>query len=268
MMWLDPISRKLLEGGPPAPVCLMYHSIPPYISRNEWEVPLKCFNQHLWLLKEFGWATRTISQIETAGSPKTAFITFDDGYENNYAAFKSLLAHKFVATWFLVANAVGGTSDWEDNANYERQPMLSADQIREIDCAGMEIGSHGLSHTRLATLAETTIQCELGESKAALEAIVGHSINSFAYPFGTYNQTVRNIVATSGYAFACTTKSGFGVVDDDLLQIRRITVYPNDSLATFARKLVFGDNHASWYRTARYVLTQMSTRYKKAWSVK
>lgn len=262
-MWLDPISRKLLEGGPPAPVCLMYHSIPPDTSHNEWEVSLKDFDQHLWLLKEFGWETQVVSAIETCKRPKTAFITFDDGYRNNYAAFKSLLEYKFVATWFPVANTIGGASDWEDNTCYAQQPMLSVDQIREMAQAGMEIGSHGLTHTRLPTLADNRIHHELRESKAALETIIGQAVNSLAYPFGIYNQTVRDIAASTGYRFACTTKSGFGLVHNDPLQIRRITVYPNDSLATFARKLVFGDNHASWYKTIRYGLNQTLTRYIK-----
>ena len=239
-------------AGPPAPVCLMYHATPVDIALSKWDVPLTTFRQQLTLLEANGWGTRSVSEIMRPVPAKTAFISFDDGYANNYAAFEALIEFGFVATWFIVANTIGKLSAWEDNKQAQRT-MLNAEQIQGMAKAGIEIGSHTSSHAKLTQLSYDDYTDELKNSKLTLEAITKQPITSCAYPFGLYNQAIRDSTEEAGYQQACTTYSGFGLVDDDALQIRRISIYSHDSLSTFARKLVFGDNEAGWGRTTSYL---------------
>lgn len=257
---LDPLSERLFTAGPPSPVCLMYHATPFNGTQSQWDVPIATFRQHLKLLKANGWDTRPVSQILQPAPAKTVFITFDDGYANNDAAFEALVDNGFVATWFIVANTVGKTSAWENNKQAQRT-MLNAEQIQGMAKAGIEIGSHTSSHARLTELSCDEYIAELTNSKHALENITRQPVTSCAYPYGLYNQAIRDSAKQVGYQQACTTHSGFGLVDDDALQIRRISIYAHDSLSTFARKLVFGDNDAGWGKTASYLAHRLLNRF-------
>lgn len=230
----------------------MYHATPVDVALSKWDVPLTTFRQQLDLLKAKGWETRSISEITRPAPPKTVFISFDDGYANNYCAFEALIEFGFVATWFIVANTIGKTAAWEENRQVQRT-MLNAEQIQSIAKAGIEIGSHTSSHAKLTELSCDEYIKELKNSKATLEDIVKQPITSFAYPYGLYNQAIRDSVEEVGYQQACTTHSGFGLVENDALQIRRISIYAHDALSTFARKLVFGDNDAGWGKTTNYL---------------
>lgn len=73
--------------------------------------------------------------------------------------------------------------------NQIAQPSgLSAADIAALSAAGHEIGSHGVTHANIPTLAVADRVIEYEQSKAALEAIVGAGkVTSFAWPFGADN---------------------------------------------------------------------------------
>ena len=239
----------------------MYHATPNGPAQSQWDVSLDNFKKQLGLLKAYGWETRLISQINETMPSKTVFITFDDGYQNNYAAFEALVDEAFNATWFIVSDTIGKNSVWEEDLSAQR-PMLSAYQLQSLRQAGMEVGSHTCSHAKLPTLTTAAIRKELVESNERLETITCAPITSLAYPYGLYNTSARDLTQEVGYRHAVTTKSGVGLVDNDELQIRRIAIYAHDSLATFARKIVFADNSASWLKTIRYINHRLLARVR------
>jgi hypothetical protein len=58
-----------------------------------------------------------------------------------------------------------------------------------------------------------------------------------AYPFGSFNDRVRAIVAETGYRSACSTQKGLSGPDDDRLALHRIPVKGQDSLLDFICRL-------------------------------
>ena len=79
---------------------------------------------------------------------------------------------------------------------------MSWSQIRELDAAGVEIGSHSLSHPRLTGLDDKALQTELTDSRLALEDKLGKPVTSFAYPYGEFDRRVIESVIDSGYRCA------------------------------------------------------------------
>lgn len=252
---MDPLSRHLFRGaGSRGPLVLMYHSIaqPGAPVDWPWQVAYEAFVAQLELLVGSGWRTATLAEIaRQPDQPKTAVISFDDGYADNLAAVNALVARGLRGAWFIVAGHVGGVADWPAS---ERPAfaMLSAPQLRAMREAGMEIGSHTEHHADLSRCEGPELQHEVVDSRRRLEDLLGARIDSFAYPYGRLNAKAVAAVAQAGYAAACTTASGWALLDRDPLRIRRLTVSAGDSLSCFARKLAFADNEGGWSRVARY----------------
>lgn len=89
------------------------------------------------------------------------------------------------------------------------RPRLDAYQLLQLCAMGMEIGSHGLTHSPLTRSAE--VERELVESKEKLEQIIGRRVSSFCYPFGKFNRMAALSARSAGYTLARTTV-GFSIV--------------------------------------------------------
>jgi peptidoglycan/xylan/chitin deacetylase (PgdA/CDA1 family) len=96
------------------------------------------------------------------------------------------------------------------------------DQIREMDSAGIEIGSHTLTHPILTNVGSERLRIEVGESRERIEGVLGHRVNLFCYPNGNYNMTVQQEAARAGYLCAVTSEPGFNAAGANPLALRRI----------------------------------------------
>lgn len=263
-MLLDPFSRRLLRGKEPSSlIVLMYHSIQPGRGDPDWRwaVSLSRFREQLDLLHAYGWQTACIRDLNLQGIPssRTVVITFDDGYADNFAAFEELEKRGMRATWFIVSRDISKASSWTDPGS-SSMPMLTAEQLRTMTASGMETGSHSRSHCRLVELKDSSLWDEVANSKAELEDILGSSVESFAFPYGMHDNRTVEATRLADYQKACITRSGWALMGKTLFRIRRISVFNNDNLTAFARKLTFADNDVSWSRLARYGFERLSAR--------
>jgi peptidoglycan/xylan/chitin deacetylase (PgdA/CDA1 family) len=96
------------------------------------------------------------------------------------------------------------------------------DQLREMESAGIEIGSHTVTHPVLTRVTPDRLHRELEQSRRRLEDMLGHPVTSFCYPNGAYDRTVRDAVARTGYRLAVTSDDGLNDATIDPLAIRRI----------------------------------------------
>jgi peptidoglycan/xylan/chitin deacetylase (PgdA/CDA1 family) len=54
--------------------------------------------------------------------------------------------------------------------------FLTADQIRELDRAGMDIGDHTAHHVDLRLLTASELQSETAGSRQVLQSVLGHPV--------------------------------------------------------------------------------------------
>jgi peptidoglycan/xylan/chitin deacetylase (PgdA/CDA1 family) len=117
---------------------------------------------------------------------------------------------------------------------------LRPDELCRLAEYGLiEIGAHSVSHQALAYLPLRQQLAEIGQSKRALEEIVGRPVTGFAYPFGQSSDYVKetvSLVRHAGYKFACTQMSGVVTAGRDPYQWPRLAI-PNLDGDAFARNL-------------------------------
>ncbi|MBI5482362.1 MAG: polysaccharide deacetylase family protein [Deltaproteobacteria bacterium] len=89
-----------------------------------------------------------------------------------------------------------------------------------------EVGAHSVSHVRLAALSAADQAAEVAGSKAAIEAIIGRPVTSFAYPFGgmAYDNGAVEAVRAAGYRVACTTTPALATRRNSPLKTPRFLV--------------------------------------------
>lgn len=261
----DPLSRAIARGaGQHGALILMYHAIVPGDGAPDWPwaVSIGRFRAQMDYLAANGWHTVSVDALATPGEQparRTVVITFDDGYANNLDAVEILKERDMHATWFIVSGSVGQAPRWPADGRPGGR-LLSRDELRTMDQAGMEIGSHTCSHPRLTELAPDGVNTELVDSKAELEDTLGHTVGSFAYPYGRFNDAVANAAQAAGYRAACTTRTGWATRDGDPYRLRRLSIMNTDTVSTLARKLAFADNDVRWRKLMRYGAERLRAR--------
>ena len=166
-------------------------------------------------------------------------LTFDDGFRNVLEyGLQPLARHKYRAIQFLVSNLIGKSNEWEERKGEAREPLMDAAQVREWLDAGHEIGSHTRTHPFLTRLSRHEAREEITASKKSLEDCFGRPIEHFCYPYGDWNEAVRDLVLEAGYATACTTSFGVNTPSIPPFELRRITVrYPTLKWSTVKERL-------------------------------
>jgi peptidoglycan/xylan/chitin deacetylase (PgdA/CDA1 family) len=133
-------------------------------------------------------------------------LTFDDGFASiAHRALPEIQGRGWTAIVFLIAGSVGKTDDWDVRLLGRRRPMMNWDDIRRWSDAGIEFGSHTMSHADLTALSGQALKLELTDSKSAIEDALGQHVRFLSYPFGRHNACVQQAAAAAGYDAAFAT---------------------------------------------------------------
>jgi peptidoglycan/xylan/chitin deacetylase (PgdA/CDA1 family) len=209
---------------------LTYHSIDN--SGSVISTAPEVFRRQMKFLSEAGYNVVSLDSLvnslagEKPSSPKTVALTFDDGFQNFYTtAFPVLEQYDFKATVFLVTDCCGKYNDWADNPpSLPRSKMLDWSEIKELNKYGIEFGSHTRTHPDLTQVSIAQAMGEMIESKAIIEDFLGCPVTTFAYPYGKFNQPVKQ-TATRTFQAACSTNLGKVQRESDFFSLERIDTY-------------------------------------------
>ena len=214
------------EGVP----ILMYHSVsgggePLTVAPHELDAQLD-------YLRSAGFETITLRELLDAqdGAGKLprhpVVLTFDDGFEDAATeVLPRLLARGQKATFFIVSGFCAQDAATRVAPGHRR--YLVWPEVRALKDAGMEIGSHSVSHRRLVGLPKADLRAEIEQSRAALQANLGQRIEFFAYPYNDQMQWVRRAVERAGYRGAVVGARG----NSDPFTLQRLTMHRGISAA-------------------------------------
>ncbi|MEU4167417.1 polysaccharide deacetylase family protein [Streptomyces sp. NPDC026665] len=155
--------------------------------------------------------------------PRSAVLTFDDGYADFASTVAPLLAARGLPATLYVTT---GALEPSGRGPFPSVATLTWDQVRELDRAGVEIGGHTETHPQLDTLPRASAREEVEGCKRRIEDELGHGVDSFAYPHGYSSRTVRALVREAGWTSAAAIRaaSAFSSEGDDPLRFARLMV--------------------------------------------
>jgi len=185
---------------------------------TSWHTPHQ-FETTLRWFKEKGF--KGIDPIELLKSPnflkeKSLLVTFDDGYREVYTLGLPILEkYGFKPLIFLIAGYIGKENRWDYGVRFRH---LGWEEIMELKRRGYVFGSHTLTHPDLTKLSLKELYRELSESKRILEDKLGR-IEFLSYPFGRYNERIKEMAREIGYRMAFGYDSGG---DSDRMAMGRI----------------------------------------------
>lgn len=183
------------------------------------------FRKHLQYLKDNNYSVVTMNELKNffnngvALPKKSAMITIDDGYKDNYELMYPILkefgmrANIFVATGLL--NNPGYMS-WDD-----------LNQMKDLVYFGNHTWSH---HSSSGTKEKQTEEIGLADKQLSEHGLNNDKI--FAYPYGGTSKTAEEVLTKDGYQIAFTTVHGNILCRGKSLELPRIRV-GNASLKSY-----------------------------------
>ena len=235
---LAPFRQVFSQGNP----VLTYHKLGPRPPRTRLKgmyLSQRLFARQLQELRAAGLISSSLGDCVGPLRGKRIAITFDDGYVNVLRhGLEPLAGAGFKAVQFLVADLLGRHNEWDVAVGEAPEPMMDAAQVQEWLAAGHDIGAHTLTHPWLTRISVSKAREEITASRKKLEDTFGRPIQHFCYPYGDWNETVRDLVAAAGYETACTTQPGVNTDIDSPFALKRFTArYPSRNLKAIWSRL-------------------------------
>jgi peptidoglycan/xylan/chitin deacetylase (PgdA/CDA1 family) len=238
---------RLLANRHAGATFLCYHSISARGPRVA-SIPPELFEAQLALLRDKGYVSGGLPELRTLATGQRlpgrhVFLTFDDGFRDNATeALPLLRAYGFTAWFFIIPPLVdeGAALAWPEasgkqRAHTEVMRSLTWDMVEEMAAAGMEFGSHTLTHPHLPELDDDALTQELLDSRRRVVERLGQC-DALAYPFGHWTPRVADAAAAAGYSFAFSLPFR-AQLRATRMSIPRIMVDRRDTPPRFALKL-------------------------------
>jgi peptidoglycan/xylan/chitin deacetylase (PgdA/CDA1 family) len=226
---------------------LCYHSVadhgPPFFS-----IAPEAFERHLaWLQRRDhrSGSLESLRRIAEGLRPSASyvFISFDDGYSDNFThALPLLQEYGFSATFFILPPYadLGAALDWPELGETPKQypavmRSMTWQMAESLVEAGCEVGSHTLRHRHLPEIDDEALRQELFDSRRRIADRLGRC-DTLAYPFGEWDGRVARATAAAGYSFAFSLPYGAQPAAS-CMAIPRVTIDHRDRNGRFALKL-------------------------------
>jgi len=116
---------------------------------------------------------------------------------------------------------------------------LSVTQAQELLSRGMYVGSHTVTHPKLAELSDDDMQRELCNAAEWIEGAFGVPIHeqAIAYPKGSYDSRCLEYCRQLGHCAGFAWGGSWRPIDDRILDLPRMGVSCEDSINMFAGKV-------------------------------
>lgn len=184
------------------------------------------FEKQLQYLIEAGFTFCTFDDYYRLNNiDKPIFLTFDDGYLENYTEiFPVLQKYNAKITLFLILSSITPSN-------------LTQEMIVEMSDSGLvKFESHTLTHPSLVQISgnDKRLTDELQDSKIKIEEITGKKVLALSYPNGEFNDIVKE-KAKEFYSFGLRKDLNMHNTEYDNFEVRRIRINRSTNIETYAK---------------------------------
>lgn len=147
------------------------------------------------------------------GLKKAVTFSYDDGILQDRRLVQLFNQYGIKSTFNLNYGLLSEDGYWENQGVIvKRLPLEEVVSLYE----GHEIANHGLQHPNIAAASFTEKQLQIVEGKKRLEELTGKVIDGMAYPFGTVDDDMIQIMKLAGVNYGRTVDctGGFTLPDD------------------------------------------------------
>ncbi len=172
----------------------------------------------IFLYREANMGKRFDSLLFPEGKCRAFTLSYDDGVVQDRRLVRLCEQYGVKCTFNLNSAVLGYKAQAKAPGKREIDiSKVDRDEAREL-YRSHEIGGHGLYHSDLTAPGTPYAMYEILEDKRQLEELRGDTLRMFAYPFGVYNEQVKELLKTAGYRGARTVKSthSFALPEDPL----------------------------------------------------
>lgn len=142
-------------------------------------------------------------------------INFDDGYESAYEIGLPIVENAgFKTTQFIITKLVGTPT------------YMTMGQVLAMQNSGNEIGNHTRTHPNLTALTPAQQKDEIIGAQQDLINMGVATPTSFAFPFGTRDDSTQSILTDAGFTAARTTDKGVNDENSDPLLLKCWVIAP------------------------------------------
>jgi hypothetical protein len=145
-----------------------------------------------------------INKLFPKGRRKVFTLSYDDGITQDKRLIEIFNKYNLKATFNLNSGLQNEAGSFVLNDLLIKR--IDRDEILDL-YKGHEISNHGLNHLSLTDIPKELIIEEILKDRKNHEKMFGYPVMGMAYPYGTYNKTVLQVLEALGVAYSRTVKN-------------------------------------------------------------
>ena len=170
------------------------------------------------------------------GKAKALTFSYDDGVEQDIR-FIEILDKNGLRGTFNINSARFAPEGKVYPEGQIHRPMTEKRVFELYKNSGHEVAVHALTHPRLEQMPPERIAYEIVKDRENLESLFGEIVRGMAYPYGTHNSTVVDVLRACGIVYARTTATtGRFDIPTDWLRMPATCKHTDPKLMELARK--------------------------------
>ncbi len=172
------------------------------------------------------------------GRDRALTLSYDDGVEQDIRLISIMNKNGLKGTFNLNSGIYAREEKVYSEGDIHRR--MSRSRITETYLgSGHEVAVHTYRHKHLEQLSAEMVAYETIKDRETLEEQFGTVIRGFAYPFGSFNDTVVEVLKACGIAYARTTiETGKFLLPKDWLRLEATCHHKNPKLMEYADKFI------------------------------
>jgi peptidoglycan/xylan/chitin deacetylase (PgdA/CDA1 family) len=130
-----------------------------------------------------------------------------------------------------------------------------------MQAAGHEIANHTKTHANLSALTTIEAQNEIAGAKADLEALGVSPITNIAYPYGAYNDMVKQITQDSGHAAGRSVDVGYNIKSTPKYALKVQNVEVDTTIETIRTWIDIAAEEKTWLILCFHQIDSAGTQF-------